>query len=81
MNPFWGKFGQRNNFLKTEVIEMREKLLEFVTNNEIEVSTVLPINDDIMYISYKNIRDMIDVSPITNVFIAAYTTAQARLKL
>ena len=79
LNSFWGKSGQRDNLLKTEVIKTREQLLAYLTNYEIKVSSLLFINDQLMYISHKNIKDVADPSPITNVVIAAYTTAQARL--
>ena len=45
-----------------------------------EVSSLLLSNDNLMYVSHKNVDEVADVSPITNVVIAAYTTAQARLK-
>nr|XP_046478631.1 uncharacterized protein LOC124217268 [Neodiprion pinetum] len=38
LNSFWGKFGQPENLVKTEVIKTRQQLLELLTNPEVEVS-------------------------------------------
>ena len=81
LNSFWGKFGQRNNLTKTKVIDSRDKLLELLRNPKKEIISILLVNDDVLYTSYKNRTEDIDISTNTNVVIVAYTTAQARLKL
>ena len=42
---------------------------------------ILPINDDLLYVHYRNTDDFVKASGLTNVVLAAYTTAHARLKL
>ncbi|XP_046748845.1 uncharacterized protein LOC124412771 [Diprion similis] len=53
LNSFWGEFGQRENLVKTEVIKTRQQLLELLTNPEVEVSGLLPVNDDVLYARLK----------------------------
>ncbi|KAJ8677574.1 hypothetical protein QAD02_013361 [Eretmocerus hayati] len=56
-------------------------LLKLLTHPEKEVSDVLPINDDILFVSWRCRKEAVIPAPHTNVVIAAYTTAQARLVL
>jgi len=81
LNSFWGKFGQRSNLPKTEVINDYQQLASLLSSPEHEVTSLLPVNDEVLYVSWQLRQEAIAASPMTNVVIAAYTTAQARLKL
>lgn len=81
LNSFWGKFGQRENLPRTEVIKSRQRLLELLTNPETVVLAVLPVTEKVLYVSWACTEESTDPSPLANVVLAAYTTAQARLKL
>ncbi|XP_057322371.1 uncharacterized protein LOC130676747 [Microplitis mediator] len=81
LNSLWGKFGQRENLPQTEIITTRARLMEMLTDSQIEITGFLPVNDKTIYLNYINCADSVTASPTTNVVIAAYTTAQARLKL
>ena len=85
LNSFWGKFGQRSNLKQTEIVKTREALLRFLVAPDKEVLSVLPVNDELLYVNWhvnwQHIAEAVEQAPNTNVVIAAYTTAQARLKL
>lgn len=81
LNSFWGKFGQRTNLPKTEVVKSYQRLSILLTSPEYEITSILPVNDEVIYVSWRLREESVEASPITNVVIAAYTTAQARLKL
>ncbi|XP_046434414.1 uncharacterized protein LOC124186619 [Neodiprion fabricii] len=81
LNSFWGKFGQRENLVKTEVIKTRQQLLELLTNSEVEVSGLLPVTAEVLYVRWSHAQHSVEPSALANVVIASYTTAQARLKL
>ncbi|XP_025163157.1 uncharacterized protein LOC112590523 [Harpegnathos saltator] len=81
LNSFWGKFGQRSNLPNTEIVRTREHLLSLLTSPEHEIINILPINDDVIYVTWRLRQEALVPSSMTNVVIAAYTTAQARLKL
>lgn len=72
LNSFWGKFGQRENLPKTEIVTTRNRLMELLSSNEVDVTGLLPVNDDVLYVSYVCKDENITPSPITNVMIAAY---------
>ena len=46
-----------------------------------EVSAIRIIGADLVAVSYKKAEEFVEALPHTNSVIAAYTTAQARLKL
>ena len=81
LNSFWGKFGQRSNLKQTEIVKTREALLRLFVAPDKEVLSVLPVNDELLYVNWQHIAEAVEQAPNTNVVIAAYTTAQARLKL
>ena len=55
--------------------------MDLLTSPEIEITGILPINNHSIYVSWVHSDDSLECSDATNVVIAAYTTAQARLKL
>ncbi|XP_044594809.1 uncharacterized protein LOC123272174 [Cotesia glomerata] len=81
LNSLWGKFGQRENLMQTEIVTTRARLMEMFTDSQIEICGFLPVNDKTLYINFIHSKDALKPSRTTNVVIAAYTTAQARLKL
>jgi len=76
-----GKFGQRTNLPKTEIIKSYQHLATLLTNPEHEITDILPINDDVIYISWRLQEEAITSSTLTNILIAAHTTALVWLKL
>ena len=81
LNSFWGKFGQRSTLTKTEIVNNPEKYFKLLLDKSKEVKYV-HFNDKLtVRIQWVDIDDYIEVSPNTNIFNAAYTTAHARLKL
>lgn len=81
LNSFWGKFGQRENQSKTNIVNTTFDLLNLLTSPAIIINTIIPINDDTLLVNYENTEDSYAENPTTNVAIAAFVTAQARLKL
>ena len=81
LNSFWGKFGQRLNLTKVAMIKDPKQLFDLLTNDKFEVSDILPINEEVLEVHYKEQDEFVEASGRTNVVIAAFTTAHARLKL
>ncbi|XP_070156722.1 uncharacterized protein [Polyergus mexicanus] len=76
-----GKIRPAANLPNTEVVRTLQRFLTLLTSSEHEITDILPVNDDVIYVSWRLRQEAVMPSPITNVAIAAYTTAQARLKL
>jgi len=77
LNSFWGKFGQRINLPNTEIVKKYECLVTLFTSSEHEITNILPVNDEIIYVLSTTRRE-VALSPQTNPVIAAWTS-QARL--
>ena len=62
-------------------MKSREALLKLLVAPEKQVFDFLFANDEVLYVNWRYREDAIEAAPHTNVLIAAYTTAQARMKL
>lgn len=76
-----GKLGQREDKIQTESVNDPVRLVDLLTSPEIEVNGILPVNDSTLYVSWKYTSIAQQTSPTTSVVVAAFVTAQARLKL
>ncbi|XP_053388330.1 uncharacterized protein LOC123549617, partial [Mercenaria mercenaria] len=81
LNSFWGKFGQRSNLTQTTYIDDPVQFVDMKASDQQEIKNVRFINDEAVQIDWAYTSDFIETSSRTNVIVAAYTTAQARLKL
>ena len=79
LNSFWGKFAQRFNLTKTKQIEDPQIFFDYLTSDEITVLDADLVSDEIMEIRYEYGDKLVQPDPKTNVVIAAFTTAYARL--
>jgi hypothetical protein len=81
LNSFWGKLGQRENQPKTLIVDNPSALFNMLTNPTTHINGILPINDAVVVVNYETIEEAAVPLSTVNVCLAAYTTAQARLKL
>ena len=66
---------------KTETVTDPQRLVEMLTNSEVEVIAYLPVNDYTLYVFWRYNEEAAETLPVMNIVVATYTTAQARLKL
>ncbi|XP_052762307.1 uncharacterized protein LOC128204947 [Mya arenaria] len=81
LNSFWGKFGQRTNLAQTSYVTDTKEFFEFMTNDQQTIKNIHFVNEETIQLDWAYSEDFISDSSRTNVVIAAYTTAQARLKI
>ncbi|XP_052776205.1 uncharacterized protein LOC128214030 [Mya arenaria] len=81
LNSFWGKFGQRSNLTRTTYTDDPSVFMDMMTSDQQEVKNIRFVNEEAVQLDWVHGNDFVDDSSRTNVVIAAYTTAQARLKL
>jgi hypothetical protein len=81
LNSFWGKFSQRNQMRQTSYITKPEEYFKLLTSDTEEVSNVLFINDEMVRVDFKVHDQFLEPLAQTNIVIAAFTTAHARLEL
>ena len=78
---FLGKFAQRSNLTKTEMVYEPKRFYELLYSSAFEVCDARLVNDDAVEVQYKNITEFAEQNNKVNVVIAAFTTAYAQLKL
>ena len=80
LNNLWGKLGQRPNFPKTKVVSDPKEYFELLSSGGVEVTNANLINDHVVEMTYVMKEPFVEASDRTNVVLAAFTTAQARIK-
>lgn len=75
------KFGQRNNLNKIAYFKDPAPYFKMVFDPSIVVHSINIISEHMIAVTYNQHEDFVTVMGNTNPVIAAYTTAQARLKL
>ena len=81
LNSFWGKFGEKLRKNSVKQITSMAELYEVVTDPLTEVTNLRIFNDDVLEVLYTTSDDECVENGRTNLFVAAFTTCHARLKL
>ena len=81
LNSFWGYLGMRDNMPKTRYINNYKEVVEYFTSRTKRVTDATLVGDDLMLLQYQLIDDAADAPRKTNVVLAAFTTAHARVIL
>ena len=77
----WGKFGERQNKPETHSINTPAQLFTLLDDHTYRMSNVRICSEDVLEVVTTRDEDAYQPSFKINVFIAAFTTAQARLRL
>ena len=81
LNSHWGKFGQNPNKSKVTYVSDCSQYVDMMTNDALEVTDLIFVNDEHIALRWNDKQEFVESLPNTNVVLAAYTTAHARLKL
>lgn len=81
LNNLWGKYGQKNNFNQTIDTYSEADFNKYAHNDEYEVKGVVMHDSRCRTITYNKKREFMMKPGYTNIAIAAFTTAHARLRL
>jgi hypothetical protein len=81
LNSMWGFFGKRSGLGKTEYISKPERYFALLTDPRVDVKNIDLVNEEVAKVHYVEEKAFRKDNKNTNVIIAAYTTAHARLKL
>ncbi|KAK5650251.1 hypothetical protein RI129_001280 [Pyrocoelia pectoralis] len=81
LNSFWGKFGQRENLVRCDIVSEPKDFFKLLANPLIQIQSIMPVSDDVMVVNWDRVEGEGDPLQTVNVAIAAYTTAHARLEL
>ncbi|XP_074619749.1 uncharacterized protein LOC141878657 [Acropora palmata] len=81
LNSFWGKFGERLNKCQVEQVTTPARFYDLLRDASVVIHAVRVANENMLDVTY-NLTDQTALkSDRTNIFVAAFTTCWARLKL
>ena len=78
---FWGKFGERANKPTTVTVQDPAQLFSLISDDSLNITTMRLCTNDLMEVVYTSKDDNVVKGTKTNIFVAAFTTSYARLKL
>ena len=78
---FWGQFGERKHKPQTHVIHMGHQLFHLLNEPAYDIRTVRVCTEDVKELVTTQAEEEYQKSFKTNVFVAVFTTAHARLNL
>ena len=81
LNSFWGKFGENLHKPTTEAVYTAHHLFALVLNPLYNIHQVRLSNDNTLEVVYANLKENQPDNGHVNIFVAAFTTCHARLKL
>ena len=81
LNSFWGKFGQGTNKSSVQAITEPSQFYKLLLDDSANIQSIRIVNEEMVEVVSKKTEEEATINPNINVFIAASTTAYARLKL
>jgi len=81
LNSFWGKFGENLHKPTTQCIHTAAGLFDIVSNELLDIRQIRICNEESLEIVYQNLKENEPDNGRVNIFMAAFTTCHARLKL
>ena len=81
LNSLWGKFGQRSNLPRTSIVTDPDELFKLAFVPYYDLTEVNFIDDDTAIANWRYVKERHTQNRNTNIFIACFTTAYARLEL
>ena len=81
LNSFWGKFGENLHKPTTQAVYDAAHLFDIVSNPLLDIRQVRISNDETLEVVYQNLKENEPDNGRVNIFVAAFTTCHARLKL
>jgi hypothetical protein len=82
INSLWGRFGLRRNLPAHTFATRIEDVFEIMNEPENQITNLLPLHENMLLVTYKKAcPDFLDINNAANIYIAAITTAYARIEL
>ena len=81
LNSLWGKFGQRNNLTQSVVVTEVKEFYRYILNEKYDKVTLQILTEEMVLVNFNYKNEFVEDNTSTNIFIATFTTANARLRL
>jgi hypothetical protein len=76
-----GKFAQNSKKPQTTIVNSPSELYKMLADPAIAITSIDEASDDMFYVNWEYVEELIETNPNTSVIIAAFTTASARIRL
>jgi hypothetical protein len=80
-NSLWGKFGQNQNMTKTFYTTKKDEFYNTILDPKLYIIDLWFPTDEMVEIGYKKQSEVVEKSFNTNIMVAIFATAYARLEL
>jgi hypothetical protein len=77
----WGKFGQRNDKTQVDVVYRVKELWDLLLNDQLMDFNISVIEENRLMVAYRLKDVCLPNSKNPNIYVAAFTTSHARLRL
>ncbi len=81
LNSLWGKFGRPSNLGNTEFVNDPIRFYNILLDDKLTDVHVTYINETLIHVNYKQEDVFVEENDNTNIFLAIFTSADARLRL
>lgn len=81
LNSFWGRWGMNENKVHRVFLTEEKELNRLLSDSKIIIRDFLPCSDEVIEVAYSHKDNFLPQKDITNLFLASFTTAHARIKL
>ena len=81
LNLFWSKFGEQLNKSAVESVTVPHELFEYLNNSLMVIHAIGIFSEDVLEVVFSYADEDASKGKRINIFIAAFTTTQAHLKL
>lgn len=82
INSLWGRFGLRRNMPTHKFVTSSNEIFDILEDGENEITNLLPLHKDMVLVAFKKTTPaFMDINNDANIYIAAMTTAYARIEL
>ncbi|KAL3070960.1 hypothetical protein niasHT_040116 [Heterodera trifolii] len=81
LNSLWGRFALRNRLTKTEIVDCHAELAKLLNDDKIEISSIDQLTEKFWMVCSKAKDEHVVEHDTSNVVIALWTTAAARIHL
>lgn len=78
---FWGRFAIRSNLSKTLITDKPHEFFDLVSDPTKDILSIDMLTETIAHLTYNVKSHFVEEIPTSNIFVAIWTTSQARLRL
>tara|TARA_R100001086_G_scaffold243116_1_gene171605 strand:- start:2739 stop:6575 length:3837 start_codon:yes stop_codon:yes gene_type:complete len=81
LNSLWGKFGQRTNMGKCDIVKTKDEFFKIIFNDKYQDINWIDLGNEKLQVSYSIKDEFVENDFNTSIAVASFTTSSARCRL